>query len=40
MPVCLCRAVPIPKKERKDNNLYECPVYRTIDRGDTYIFEA
>ena len=22
MPVCLCRAIPIPKKERKDNNLY------------------
>ncbi len=40
MPVCLCRAVFISKKGRKDQNLYRCPVYRTQDRGDTYIFTA
>jgi len=40
MPVCYCKAVIIPNKSRKDNNIYQCPVYRTVDRGGTYIFNA
>jgi len=40
MPVCLCKSVVINPKKRKDNNLYQCPVYSTADRGDTFIFTA
>lgn len=40
MPVCLCRAVPIPQNGREDRSVYNCPVYRTEDRGNTYIFTA
>lgn len=37
MPVCLCKAVFLPKVEKLDNTIYECPIYRTEDRGSTYI---
>ena len=40
MPVVLCKAVPVPKTNREDKTIYECPVYRTVSRGDTYIFSA
>ena len=40
MPVCMCKAVFIPTKKRKNNNLYQCPVYTTEDRGGTFIFTA
>ena len=40
MPVVLCRAVFVPKKDRVDKSIYQCPVYRTIRRGNTYIFNA
>lgn len=40
MPVVLCKAVPVPKTTREDKTTYECPVYRTVSRGDTYIFNA
>jgi dynein heavy chain len=40
MPVCLCRAILIPKKGALDNNQYECPVYRTESRGNTFITTA
>ncbi|KAI9142914.1 dynein heavy chain and region D6 of dynein motor-domain-containing protein [Paraphysoderma sedebokerense] len=36
MPVIYVKAVPIDKKETK--GVYECPVYRTRQRGPTYIW--
>ena len=40
MPVCNCRSVLMPDTEREDKSLYQCPVYRTEGRGNTYIFTA
>lgn len=40
MPVCFCRAVMVQKKEKVDTNMYECPIYRTEDRGNTFIATA
>lgn len=40
MPVCFCRAVFIPPPGREEKNVYSCPVYRTEDRGATFIFTA
>ena len=40
MPVVTCRAVFLPKEGREEKNVYQCPVYRTVNRGDTYIFTA
>ena len=40
MPVCLCKAVMVPKVEKVDNTIYECPIYRTEDRGNTFISVA
>ena len=40
MPVCFCRAVFIPPPGREEKNVYSCPVYRTEDRGATFIFSA
>lgn len=36
MPIIYVRAIPIDKKETK--GVYECPVYRTRQRGPTYIW--
>ncbi|KAI8812367.1 dynein heavy chain and region D6 of dynein motor-domain-containing protein [Cladochytrium replicatum] len=36
MPVIYVKAIPIDKKETK--GVYECPVYRTRQRGPTYIW--
>jgi dynein heavy chain len=40
MPVCLCRAIKSPDMIREDKSIYVCPVYRTEQRGNTYICEA
>lgn len=40
MPVCFCRAVPINKKDKNESSLYECPIYRTEDWGNTFITTA
>jgi dynein heavy chain len=38
MPVVLIKAVPVDKSEVRD--AYLCPVYKTQDRGPTYVFTA
>ncbi len=40
LPVCFCRAVPLIKKEKTEINLYDCPIYRTEDWGNTFITSA
>lgn len=40
MPVCFCRAIQVPPIDREDKTIYNCPVYRTEDRGNTFIFTA
>jgi dynein heavy chain len=40
MPVCFCRAVFLPPPGREEKNVYQCPVYRTEERGSTFIFTA
>lgn len=40
LPVVYCKAVPIPLEGKEDKSLYQCPCYRTEDRGQTYIFTA
>ena len=36
MPVVLIKAIPRDRQETK--NVYECPVYKTKDRGPTYVW--
>merc|ERR1712061_415318 len=36
MPVVLIKAIPVDRRETK--NVYECPVYKTKDRGPTYVW--
>ncbi|KAL0116297.1 hypothetical protein PUN28_011253 [Cardiocondyla obscurior] len=36
MPVVFVKAITLDKQETK--NMYECPVYRTRERGPTYIW--
>jgi len=36
MPVVHIKAIPSDRKETK--NIYECPVYKTRDRGPTYVW--
>jgi len=38
MPVIQCKAVPNDKLE--DKGVYKCPVYKTEQRGPTYVFMA
>jgi dynein heavy chain len=38
MPVINCKAVPADKLEEK--GVYKCPVYKTEQRGPTYVFLA
>ncbi|XP_037134453.1 dynein heavy chain 9, axonemal [Syngnathus acus] len=36
MPVIFIRAIPVDKQENK--NMYQCPVYKTRQRGPTYVW--
>lgn len=36
MPVIFIRAVPVDKQEQR--NVYQCPVYRSRQRGPTYVW--
>ncbi|XP_077979817.1 dynein beta chain, ciliary-like [Glandiceps talaboti] len=36
MPVIFIRAIPVDKMDTR--NIYECPVYKTKDRGPTYVW--
>lgn len=36
MPVLLIRAIPIDKQDNK--NMYQCPIYKTRQRGPTYVW--
>jgi dynein heavy chain len=38
MPVVNCKAINVDKKEKV--GIYECPVYKTEQRGPTYVFNA
>jgi len=40
MPVTYCRAELINSDGKVDKSIYECPVYKTEDRGATYVFTA
>jgi len=42
MPVVNCRAAPLDVggAGKKDQNVYNCPVYKTETRGNTYVFTA
>ena len=37
MPVINCKAAPADKAE---SNIYECPCYKHLRRGPTYVFSA
>ena len=36
MPIVLIKAVPVDRRDMK--NVYDCPVYKTKDRGPTYVW--
>jgi dynein heavy chain len=38
LPVIHCKAVPVSSSDKKE--FYNCPVYRTAKRGDTFVFNA
>jgi len=41
MPVVNCRAALADTSVgKKDQNIYNCPVYKTETRGNTYVFTA
>jgi len=40
MPVVNCRSVEIAPDGKKDTSVYQCPVYKTETRGQTYVFTA
>lgn len=40
MPVCLCKSEKIKENKKAQTQVYQCPVYRTEQRGPTYIFTA
>jgi len=40
IPVVNCKPMIIPTEVKEDNNYYKCPVYKTEDRGNTYVFTA
>jgi dynein heavy chain len=40
IPVVYCRAAPIPAEGKEDKTVYQCPAYKTEDRGSTYVFTA
>jgi dynein heavy chain len=39
VPVVNCRAAPVGDN-KEDKGLYMCPVYKTTNRGNTYVFTA
>ena len=40
IPVVNCKAVPLPPEGKDDPRFYQCPVYKTEDRGNTFVFTA
>jgi dynein heavy chain len=40
LPVVYCKALLIPTEGKEDKSLYQCPCYKTEDRGSTYVFTA
>lgn len=40
MPVVYCKALIIAPEGKEDKTLYMCPVFKTEDRGPTYVFTA
>jgi len=38
MPVVYCKAAPVPADGKEDKSSYQCPCYKTVDRGGTYVF--
>ena len=40
MPVVNCKAAVVQVEVKEDKNLYLCPVYKTENRGNTYVFTA
>ena len=40
MPVVLCRAAPVPAEGKEEKGVYQCPAYKTEQRGATYVFTA
>lgn len=38
LPVINCKAKEIPPESKgEDKSLYQCPIYKTIDRGGTFV---
>jgi len=40
MPVVNCRAVQLQTDNKENKGVYMCPVYKTENRGNTYVFTA
>lgn len=40
IPVTFCKAELVNTDGKVDKSIYECPVYKTEDRGGTYVFTA
>merc|ERR1719329_2056778 len=40
LPVVYCKAQPVLPEGKEDKSLYQCPCYKTEDRGNTYVFTA
>lgn len=40
LPVVNCRAAPLQTDAKEDKTVYSCPVYKTENRGATYVFAA
>jgi len=40
MPVVLCRAAPMPLEGKEEKGVYQCPAYKTEQRGATFVFTA
>ena len=40
VPVVLCRAVLVPLDGKEEKGVYQCPVYKTENRGATYVCTA
>lgn len=40
VPVIKCIPQLLPPPGKEDKNIYQCPVYKTENRGNTYVFTA
>ena len=40
LPVVYCKAMHVLPEGKEDKSLYQCPCYKTEDRGSTYVFTA